>query len=114
MNESNERERLTLDALASDPARASDLSVEDIAGVLARLTPLQTALSNQLAIKLLNAQPPPSEDRMLTIEQAAERIHESPDWLKRHARRLPFVKHISRKRWLVSETALNRWVARKG
>ena len=90
------------------------IPADEIPAALAALSAWQSQLAARLLEHSANRQEPQPEDRILIIEQAAERIHETPDWLKRNARRLPFVKHISRKRWLVSETALNRWVARKG
>src|SRR5215472_4008006 len=100
---------LSLDALVSDPAQIAGLEHAQVCAVLTQLAGLQTAL----AARLLNHQEPAvaEPDRMLSIEQAAGILQQTPEWIRRHAKRLPFVRRIARKKFLISETALNRWLA---
>jgi hypothetical protein len=52
-----------------------------------------------------------SEDvNWLSVEQAATKLGRSPRWFYRNAKRLPFVKRLSRKVLLVSEEGMIRWI----
>jgi hypothetical protein len=102
---------ISLDSLLADPARVTALEIEQVPAVFAALAGLQTALAGRL---LNNGRHEPAvsmPDKMLTVEEAAALIHESETWIKRHAKRLPFCRCISRKRLVISEAALNRWLA---
>jgi hypothetical protein len=52
-------------------------------------------------------------DRMLTVDEAAARLRRSRQWIYRHADRLPFVRRLSRKSLLCSESGLNAYLAAK-
>jgi hypothetical protein len=101
----------SLDALAADPAKVASLETGQVCVVLTQLAGLQASL----AARLLNRQEDDASvpDRMLSLEQAAEVLQQTPEWIRRHAKRLPFVRRISRKRFLCSETGLNRWLANR-
>lgn len=49
-------------------------------------------------------------DNWLSVEQAGAQIGRSPRWFYRNAKRLPFVKRLSRKVLLVSEQGMKRWI----
>ena len=79
----------TLDELAENPARASDLPAD----VAERLHTRCLLALNALWHRQLGArQPEPARatDVLLTIDDAAQRLSTSRDWLYRHASRLPF------------------------
>lgn len=50
-------------------------------------------------------------DRGLNAAEAAAQIGVSPQWLYRHARRLPFARKLSRKKTVYSEAGIRRWLA---
>ena len=50
------------------------------------------------------------EDRLLTIEEAAERLKTSKDWLYRAWRKLPFAVKLSRKQLRFSERGLQKFL----
>jgi hypothetical protein len=100
---------LSLDALVANPALVADLERAQVSAVLIQLAGLQTALGASLQNHRSPAAPEP--DRMLSLEQAAAILQQTPEWIRRHAKRLPFIKRISRKKSLCSETGLNRWLA---
>jgi predicted DNA-binding transcriptional regulator AlpA len=52
----------------------------------------------------------PTEDRLLTVAEAATILGVTPKWLYRH-QKLPFVRKLSRKALRVSENGLRRWLA---
>jgi hypothetical protein len=50
-------------------------------------------------------------DRWLTPEEAAAQYNASIKWIYRHARKWQFVRRPTRKKLLISEAGLNRWMA---
>jgi hypothetical protein len=99
-------------SILPDPSAIAALPAEALPALLVQLAALQGAVAARLLEDgQRQATAASAPDTMISLEDGASRIGQTPDWLKRHARKLPFVKRISRKRWLVSETALNRWVA---
>jgi hypothetical protein len=50
-----------------------------------------------------------AEDQSLTIEEAAALLRRSTKWIYRHRDRLPFIKRIAPRSYLVSKTGLLRW-----
>jgi hypothetical protein len=99
----------SLDVLVADPAQVANLEDAQVGAVLVQLAALQAAL----AARLLNHHGPaaPTPDRMLSLEQGAAILQQSPEWIRRHAKRLAFVRRISRNKFLCSEAGLNRWLA---
>jgi len=83
----------TLDELAADPARASTLPPATLQALLCRLATVQGVLFGALltATAHVSTAVPQEPDRLLDVQEAAERLGVSTDWLYRHARRLPFV-----------------------
>ncbi len=51
-----------------------------------------------------------SEDRLLKIDEAAERLQTSKDWLYRHWQVLPFARKLSRKQLRFSSTGIDEYV----
>ena len=80
----------TLDELASDPSKAQGLPAE----LAAALQTKCLLVLNALWTRQLAARPEPaaaqSADALLDVQDAAQRLKTSTDWLYRHARRLPF------------------------
>ena len=52
----------------------------------------------------------PKADRLLTVEEAAERLSVEPRWFYDNRHKLPFVKKLSAKQIRVSEIGLKRWM----
>ena len=85
------------------------VEAENIPAALVQLAAAQTALAARLQQEHRAARV--VEETWLSIEQASERWGRSPRWFYRNAKRLPFVKRISRKVLLVGEKAMERWIA---
>lgn len=49
-------------------------------------------------------------DRLLKVEEAAERLQTSPDWLYRMWKHLPFAVKLSRKQLRFSEEGLQKFL----
>ena len=48
---------------------------------------------------------------VITIEEAAAALHIERSRLIRQARRFPFIRRLSRKNWICSQTIMRRWLA---
>jgi excisionase family DNA binding protein len=86
------------DALAdvvNDPTRIADLSPGHVSVLLTQWTALQASMAARLVAASQAASVEPSE-KLLSVEQAAERLGVSKDWLYRRTSRLPFVIRVGR------------------
>ncbi len=106
---------LTLDELAVTPERVRDLSPLEAAELLLRVVGLQTALLSRVLPAAPNehATGATVEDRLLTPQEAARRLGVSPRWLYRHAKRLPFTRHLSRKALRFSAEGLEKYLRQR-
>ena len=52
----------------------------------------------------------PTEERLLTVEEAAKLLHTSKDFLYRHWRQLPFARKLSRKQLRFSPTGIDEYI----
>jgi excisionase family DNA binding protein len=87
----------TLDELGEDPGRAGALSAEVATALLARCAVAQSALVGRLLAIPVNASSVTDgggEDRLLDVEEAAQRLGTSQDYLYRHSRKLPFTVRV--------------------
>lgn len=96
---------MPLDTFRLDPAAVSRDRIPLVLGQLA-------AAQSALVARLLEVPEQQVEtDNYLSVEEAAKRWHRSPRWFYRHAKKLPFVKRLSRKVLLVGEKGMGRWLA---
>jgi excisionase family DNA binding protein len=84
-----------LAALVEDPARVATVPPGRIPALLSQLSALQGAMAARL-ISADREEPVSGEDTLLTVDQAAERLGVSTDWLFRRSRTLPFVVRLGR------------------
>lgn len=80
----------SLAELLLDPQVVDRVAPEEVPVLLTQLAALQTALVARLLIAN-KAQVESTEDRLLTIDEAASRLSVSRDFLYRRAKALPFV-----------------------
>jgi excisionase family DNA binding protein len=83
----------SLAELLEHPERANDLPPHAARDLLPRIIGLQVAV---LARALVNGHDANSEDRLLTVDEAAARLGLSKDWLYRHATKVPFTRRVGR------------------
>lgn len=88
-------EPVDLAALVEDPARVATVPPGRIPALLSQLSALQGAIAARL-ISADRDESVSSEDTLLTVDQAAERLGVSTDWLFRRSRTLPFVVRLGR------------------
>jgi len=96
-------------ALLADPERVGDVPPDAIPALLAQLAALQVGLAARLAV--VSAAAPDEPDRLLTIDEAAERLAVTKDWLRRRGT-LPFVVKLSNGVVRYSSHALDRFIDR--
>lgn len=76
-----------------DPKKAHAVTQEEIPFLLAALSALQSILVARLLTEA-PASPLHKEDRLLEIDEAADRLKLSRDYLYRNSKRLPFTVRI--------------------
>jgi hypothetical protein len=102
--------------LLRDPTRVETVAPEAIPGLLGVLRMVEVRLLAKLtkeSLKVVPSHPPPQEDRLLTVEEAARLLGVTPRWLYRNAGRLPYARRLSRKALRFSEMGLRRHLATK-
>jgi hypothetical protein len=110
----------SLDEIARDPARLAALPRETIVALLARVNGLQSALAWMLVADSRSADPviSPSDPRdSITLEAASRILGRSKNWILRNRtkKHLPFIRQVSDKTFMVSESSLRKWIeSRKG
>jgi hypothetical protein len=91
----------------------AEVPAEQIPAAIAQLAAAQSTLAARMMTAATTAQSArhDEETNWLSVEEAAAKIGRSPRWFYRNAKRLPFLKRLSRKVLLVSEAGMMRWVA---
>jgi hypothetical protein len=109
---------LSLDAIASAPSPSealSRLSPDALAVLAGRCATIQSAI--QLAIITRTAIAPidhatgNGSARMLSADEACAILKRPRRWLFDHAKRMPWIKRLSRKVILIDEAGMHRWIA---
>jgi excisionase family DNA binding protein len=90
-------------------ATCAGLQASELPAVLGELERVKALLTARLS-----APPPPSEpDRLLTVEQAAERLALAADTLYRKAKAFPFTVRLPGRQVRFSEAGIDRFIRSK-
>jgi excisionase family DNA binding protein len=81
--------------LVEDPAKVASVPPTRIPALLSQLSAVQSAMAARL-ITADRDDTTSTEDTLLTVDQASERLGVSEDWLFRRSRTLPFVVRLGR------------------
>jgi excisionase family DNA binding protein len=81
--------------LVEDPAKVASVPPTRIPALLSQLSAVQSAMAARL-ITADRDDTTSTEDTLLTVDQASERLGVSKDWLFRRSRTLPFVVRLGR------------------
>ena len=102
----------TLDELAAHPERVQELSPRVATDLLAQVVSLQTVLLARAlsAPTAKNSQGESTDDQLLTVEEAAQRLSTTPDWLYHHAKNLPFTKKLSPRQLRFSSKGIEKYL----
>ena len=103
----------TLDEVLRAPKRVTDLPAQVLLGLSAGAAAVQSTLASELLARgsTQDQMEAPQDDRWLTPEEAAPILRKARRWIYRNQRILPFVKRISARSLLCSETGIHRWLA---
>jgi predicted DNA-binding transcriptional regulator AlpA len=95
-----------------DPA---SIPVEQIPAVLAAFAAWQSALAARLMATPATIVETATEtdDRLLTVQECAERLRKSPKWVYRRTKTLPFARCLGPRSWVFSQRGLEKWLARQ-
>jgi hypothetical protein len=77
-----------------DPAEVDAVPREALADVVTRAAAIQARAMARLASPATEIAM--TEDKLLTLDEAAEALRKSPSWLYHHARKLPFTRRVGR------------------
>jgi len=90
-----------------------DLGPTEIPAFLSQVAALQSALTARLLSVQDHHQPGSSEDRLLTVEEAASRLGTSEDWLYRHAAKVPFTVRLAPRHLRFSSQGITTYLERR-
>jgi predicted DNA-binding transcriptional regulator AlpA len=95
-----------------DPA---SIPVEQIPQVLAAFAAWQSALAARLMATpaAIAETATETDDRLLTVQECAERLRKSPKWVYRRTRTLPFARCLGPRSWVFSQRGLEKWLAQQ-
>jgi hypothetical protein len=107
--------RPDLAMLLADPSRVASVPLQQLPALLTEVASAQSrlaAVEGALAARLLAAGAPQAQpDRLLTIDEATERLRVTKDWLRRRST-LPFVVRLSDGVVRYSAAGIVRFIAR--
>ena len=84
-----------LAALVEDPGKVAAVPPGRIPALLSQLSAVQSAMAARL-VSADRDDAASTEDTLLSVDQAAERLGVSKDWLFRRSKTLPFVVRLGR------------------
>ena len=99
----------TLDDLTIDPSLANGLSSAEAMDMLARLMAVQPVLMIQ-AVSNMRSVEQGTMDRLLKVDEVAERLNCETDWVYRNTDKLPFTRRLSSKQLRFSEKGLDKYI----
>ena len=90
------------------PLTNADTSPSILENAFSELVRQAVRAEVQVLVKLIR-----DEDRLLTIDQVAQRLSVSRDWVYRHGKRLSFTRRLGPKLVRFSESGLQKWLKAK-
>jgi predicted DNA-binding transcriptional regulator AlpA len=97
-------------SLAQVSQGVDNLVPEDILPLLSQVAALQSALAARLLDAQGYSETSPTEDRLITVAEAAERLGTTPDWLYRNADDLPFTVRLAPRQLRFSAHGIERYL----
>jgi hypothetical protein len=101
-----------LRVILGDPARVREIPREQLAAAIVHASSVMAALAAVVATHRDSSGASEPEDRLLTLDEAADLANVSVRWLRRH-RQLPIFVSLSRKNLRVSEKRLRQYLERR-
>jgi predicted DNA-binding transcriptional regulator AlpA len=93
----------------------NSIEPDELPSLLAQVAALLGTLSAQLLTiqRGIRREPRSDEDSLLTVTEAAQRLNTSPDWLYRHASKLPFTVRLTAKQLRFSSQGIEKYLQRR-
>src|SRR6266508_2038415 len=90
------RKRELAELILNFPRKLSQVDRGQIPAFITLLSSIQAALAAQLASSRDQSQEPSNGDRIIGVQEAAQKVGVTEDWLYRHTEKLPFVVRLGR------------------
>lgn len=90
------------------------MSRRDVRGVLVALGSLTQATLALVVHQSTDPVTPTGDDRLLSLERAADRLGMTRKWMYRHGKTLPFAVQVSPRKTMFRERGLEQWLAARG
>lgn len=103
-------------SLLQRPEQITEIPAEIIPHLLAHLSSVQIALVARLLSAQANrdsSQEGTDSDQLLRVQEAAERLRTSPDYLYRNAKRLPFTVRLGPRQLRFSAHGIDRYIRQR-
>ena len=103
-----------LEDLVADPGKVSDIPPEAVHEMRGELARLDSLLQERLflANRIGDTERPGAGDRLLNVQEAAEKLSLSEDYLYRHSDKLPFTVRIGGQ-LRFSEAGIERYIRQR-
>src|SRR5262245_35698473 len=99
--------------ILKNPERVNEIPQAEIARLLGEIELLKDRLlSRSRAADGSRAKPPEKSEQLLTVEEAAQKLGCSEDWLYRQSKKLPFVVRFGRQ-LRFSELGIEKYIRRR-
>jgi len=99
---------MTIEELLEDLERRA--SEAETIGATAPVAAVLRSVREQVG-SLDHSETPSRRDRLITVQEAADRAGLTPRWFYDNRHTLPFVKKLSSKQLRISERGFDRWLA---
>jgi predicted DNA-binding transcriptional regulator AlpA len=104
-------EKPNLVDLVRDPSKISIVDIEEIPGLLGDLEKVRAFLLARLVSGSTKAaKASGGDDRLLDVEETAEMLSTTSDWLYRNAKRLPFTVRIAPQQLRFSRRGIQKFI----
>ena len=112
---SKQNPSIELVALLTDPEKVAEVPEEEIPRIVGQLESLKVALLVRLTVRMVQERSSSASNQgnWLTVNQACEKYHLSSRWFYDRVGKVTFIKKASRKKLLIYEPGLLRWLTRQ-
>ena len=105
-------DEIDLADLAREPALVDDVPADSLPEILGRLEELRARLQTRMLRAAVGRGQAP-EDRLLTVEEAAEVLGTTKDYLYHKAKELPFTVCLGRQQLRFSSQGIQRFIRQR-
>ncbi len=115
MSRSNPAKADVTGLIATLEEAIAEVSLQEAPRLLGDLERLKVSLSARMLIDQIrgNNQTPEEDDRLLAVEEAAEKLGVPRDWLYRHSKKLPFTVRLGRRHLRFSARGIERYIRQR-